>query len=172
MKNILVFTGNGKGKSTASFGMVLRAVGHGQRVLIVQFMKNDDTTGEYGVLRDRLGVEMLQTGLGFVPKDDHPRYPDHREAALKGFAISRKALLSGEYDLIVLDEVCGAIGRGLLDETEVLEALQQAPEPVNIVLTGRGATDRLIALADTVTEMRPLKHALEQGIAARKGVEF
>ncbi|MCD6525578.1 MAG: cob(I)yrinic acid a,c-diamide adenosyltransferase [Desulfuromonas sp.] len=170
-KNILIFTGNGKGKSTSAFGMALRAAGHDQRVLIIQFMKCDDSVGELVSLK-KLGIRVIQTGLGFVPKPDNPRYTAHREAAQAGFALAKESLNSGQYDLIILDELCGAISNGLVDEQAVIDALITAPQPLNIVLTGRDATDKLIELADTVSEIQPLKHALDQGIPAREGVEF
>lgn len=171
-KNLLIFTGNGKGKSTASFGMALRAVGHEQRVLILQFMKSDSSTGELVGLREKLGIDIRQTGLGFVPKPDHPKYAAHREAAQAGFALARQAMNSGDYDLLILDEICGAVTCGLVDEQQVLNALQKSRDDLNIVLTGRGATAGMIKLADTVTEMVPLKHALEAGVPAREGIEF
>lgn len=169
-KNILIFTGNGKGKSTAAFGMAVRASGHGQRVLIVQFLKQDESVGELIGLR-HLGIKVLQVGRGFVPRPDHPDYEEHRRAALDGFDLAREALNSGEYDLIILDEICGAVAKKLLEENDVVCALETAPS-LNIVLTGRGATERLIALADTVSDIHPHKHALADGIGAREGVEF
>lgn len=170
-KNILIFTGNGKGKSTAAFGMALRARGHDHRVLIIQFIKNDSGVGELVSLQ-KLGVSIVQTGHGFIPKPGTSRYAEHQEAAQEGFALACEALQSGNYDLIVFDEICGAVAKGLLDEQKVIEAIVQAPAPLNIVLTGRGATDKMIAMADTVSEVQPLKHALDQGIPAREGVEF
>lgn len=170
-KNILIFTGNGKGKSTAAFGMAIRAAGHDHKVLILQFMKSDDQTGEVASLR-KLGIDIRQTGLGFVPKPDHPKYPAHRDAAQKGFALAVEELQNGSCDLVVLDEICGAISCGLVDEEQVLCLLAAARDDANIVLTGRNATPTLIEVADTVSEMVPHKHALEQGIPARKGVEF
>ena len=169
--NILIFTGNGKGKSTAAFGMALRAVGHGQRVRILQFMKNDPDVGELAAL-ERLGVPVEQSGLGFVPKPDHPQYAAHCEAAEQGLARSEAAIFSGNYDLIILDELCGTVARGLLDEHRVVDLLRRAPAPLTLVLTGRHAVPALIDLADTVSEIQPIKHAFEQGIPARKGVEF
>lgn len=169
-KNILIFTGNGKGKSTAAFGMAVRAVGHGQRVLIIQFLKQDDSVGELATLR-RLGIEVRQVGRGFVPKPDHPAYVEHRSSAERGFASACESLNSGDYDLIILDEICGAVAKGLLEDVEVIKAVTEAPRQ-NIVLTGRGATESLITLADTVSEIHPLKHALDDGVAARQGVEF
>ncbi len=171
-QNVLIFTGNGKGKSTAAFGMAIRAYGHGHRIKILQFMKSDDTTGEVFTLREKLGVEIKQTGLGFVPKPDHPKYPAHREAAQKGFAEAVEAMQSGDYDLLILDEICGSISCGLVDEQQVLDALAQSRDDLNIALTGRNASEALIAVADTVSEMVPLKHAMEAGKPAAIGVEF
>lgn len=170
-KNILIFTGNGKGKSTSAFGMALRAAGHNHRILIIQFLKNDDSVGELVSLK-KLGIRVIQTGRGFVPKVDSPRYAEHVEAAQYGLTLAAKALKSSQYDLIILDELCGAVAKGLIDEQLVVDALNCAPPPLNIVLTGRDAGDKLIAVADTVSEIQPLKHALNQGVAARQGVEF
>ena len=171
-KNLLIFTGNGKGKSTASFGMAVRAAGHGQRILILQFMKSDASTGELIGLRNKLGIDIRQMGLGFVPKPDHPKYPAHREVAQKAFAVAVQAMQSGDYDLLILDEICGAVTAGLVSEQQVLEAVAVSRDDLNIVLTGRNATMKMIEMADTVTEMVPLKHALETGIPAREGIEF
>lgn len=169
-KNILIFTGDGKGKSTAAFGMAVRAFGHGQRVLIIQFLKQDQNVGELAGLK-QLGIEVKQVGRGFVPRPDHSAYEVHRQAARQGFALACKALNSRQHDLIVLDEICGAVAKGLLEEGEVVNAIEAAP-PLNIVLTGRGAMQRLIELADTVSEVLPIKHALTDGVSAREGVEF
>ena len=171
-KNILIFTGDGKGKSTASFGMAVRAAGHGQRILILQFMKSDASTGELIGLRDKLGIDIRQMGLGFVPKPDHPKYPAHKEAAQKAFAVAVQAMQSGDYDLLILDEICGTVTAGLVLEQQVLETIAASRDDLNIVLTGRNATIKMIEMADTVTEMVPLKHALETGIPAREGIEF
>jgi len=170
-KHILIFTGNGKGKSTAAFGMALRARGHDHRVLVIQFIKNDTAVGELASLQ-KLGISIVQTGRGFIPKPGMPRYTEHQEAAQEGFVLACKSLQSSDYDLIILDEICGAVAKGLLDEQEVIDAIVAAPAPLNIVLTGRGATDKMIAMADTVSEIQPLKHALDQGVQAREGVEF
>ncbi len=171
-KNILIFTGDGKGKSTASFGMAVRAAGHGQRILILQFMKSDTSTGELVGLRDKLGIDMRQVGLGFVPKPDSAKYPPHKYVAQQAFKLASEVMQSGEYDLLVLDEICGAVAAGLVSEQQVLDALAASLDDINIVLTGRSATAAMIEMADTVTEMVPHKHALETGIPAREGVEF
>jgi len=171
-KNILIFTGNGKGKSTAAFGMAVRAAGHGQRILILQFMKSDSSTGELVGLRDKLGIDMRQVGLGFIPKPDHPKYPTHKEAAQQAFTTAVEAMQNGQWDLLILDEICGTVSAGLISEQQVLDALASSRDDLNIVLTGRNATVAMIEAADTVSEMVPHKHALEAGVQARKGVEF
>jgi cob(I)alamin adenosyltransferase len=141
-------------------------------VRILQFIKVDDSTGEVATLRDRLGIDMRQLGLGFVPKMDHPAYPKHKTAAEVGFAEAVREMQNGESDLLILDEICGSIALGLLDEAQVVAALEGSRDNLNIVLTGRNASPRLIELADTVSEMVPHKHALEAGIKAREGVEY
>jgi len=170
-KNILIFTGNGKGKSTAAFGMALRAAGHDQRILVLQFLKSDDSTGEL-VGCKQLGIEVKQVGRGFVPKKDNPAYRDHQKAAEAGFEQAINAMQGGEYDLLVLDEICGTVALGLLDEDVVLNAIRESSDLINVVLTGRNASPPMIELADTVSEMVPHKHALEAGKPAREGVEF
>ncbi|MDD5167260.1 MAG: cob(I)yrinic acid a,c-diamide adenosyltransferase [Syntrophales bacterium] len=169
---IIIFTGNGKGKTTAALGMVLRASGHGLKSLVIQFVKNDDKTGELSACRNLPGVEIIQTGKGFVPPADAPSFSEHREAARKGLFLANQAVAEGRYGLVVLDEVCIAIVKGLLEEAAVMDCIQQAVPEVCIVLTGRGATDALIAHVDTVTEMREIKHGLQSGWSAQKGVEY
>lgn len=168
----LIFTGDGKGKTTAALGMVLRAAGHGQRVLIVQFIKADAKTGELLACAKLPGIEIVQMGLGFVPQKDRPAFESHRHAAQEALEFARRAVASGGLDLIVLDEICGAIARDLIDEEEVIELLGTPGRTACIVLTGRGATPRLIEHADTVTEARCVKHGYSQGIKAQKGVEW
>jgi len=170
---ILIFTGDGKGKTTAAMGMVLRASSHGLRIKIVQFIKSDTGSGETAALKHLPGVEFVRRGLGFVPKHrDDPQFADHRRTAEEGLELAREAILSDTYDLVVLDEICGAITAGLLEETEVATLLQQAPARLRLALTGRNAPAALIELADTVTEMRCVKHGLQQGRTAQPGVEF
>ena len=170
---ILIFTGDGKGKTTAAMGMVLRASSHGMRIKVVQFLKSDTGSGEVAALQNLPGVEFERRGLGFVPKRrDDPRFEQHQQVAKEGLALAREAILSNDYDLVVLDEICGAIAAGLLEEAVVIELLQQAPARLRLALTGRHATETLIELADTVTEMRCVKHGLQQGRPAQSGVEF
>ena len=169
---ILLFTGNGKGKTTAALGMALRAAGHGLKTLILQFVKSDRDTGEIAACRFIPGAEIVQTGRGFVPAQTSPAFAEHREAAQAGLGLAEKAILSGRYELIVLDELCTAVGKGLIDEHQVVDLIGRASSAVCIVMTGRNATAGLIALADTVTEMQPVKHGYAAGITAQKGVEY
>ena len=169
---IVLFTGNGKGKTTAALGMVLRAVGHGLTTAVVQFIKNDSRTGELVVL-DRLGVDVFRGGRGLLPPAESPeKLAPHREAAQATLAQALTVIESGRYDMIVLDEICTAVAKGLLEEQDVLAALQKAGTDCVLALTGRGATEALCALADTVSEIRCHKHGHQAGRAAQKGVEF
>jgi len=169
---ILLFTGEGKGKTTAALGMVLRAVGHGMPTLVLQFVKEDSTTGEIRALESFDTVDFVQTGLGFLPPDGDPRMARHREAAEAGLARAGEALRGGRYSLVVLDEICFAVARGLLDEADVLALLEQVPANVSVALTGRGATPGLIEAADTVSDIRCVKHPSHEGRGAEKGIEM
>jgi cob(I)alamin adenosyltransferase len=171
-QRILLFTGNGKGKSTAAFGMLARALGHGMRARVIQFVKSDDAVGEQKFFSHLNGVEWEQFGRGFLPRDpDSPDMEQHRIAARKGLEASIAALHSPDYDFVLLDELCFALSHNLIPIEPLLEALSSAEESKIVVLTGRNAPESLIAAADTVTEMRMIKHGYEQGIAAMKGVE-
>ena len=169
---ILIFTGDGKGKTTAALGMALRAAGHGLPVAVVQFIKADRTVGEVQALTRLPGVTIVQTGLGFLPKPGDPTLTAHQAAAREGLDEARRIVAAGQARLVILDEICVAVARGLLDEADVLAVLRQARAGTCIVLTGRGATESLLAVADTVTEMRDVKHGLQRGIAAQAGVEW
>jgi len=169
---ILVFTGDGKGKTTAAVGMAVRAAGHGLPVLLAQFIKADCSTGEWLALPRLGGVDVRQLGLGFLPKRDAPAFGRHREAAVRGLAQTRDAMASGCYRVVVLDEVCTAVAEGLLLEAAVVEAVKSASAECIVVLTGRGAGPGLIELADTVTEMRCIRHGYQQGMKAEPGVEY
>lgn len=168
----LVFTGEGKGKTTAAMGMALRAAGQGMQVRIIQFLKNDDSTGELTAFRKFPNVQMQQVGKGFVPKTNHPRFPEHREAAKQGLDLARKDLQNGNFQIMILDEICTACQLGLLSEKEVVELINCAAQETILALTGRGAPDALIEKADTVTYMQCVKHGMNAGRKAQKGVEF
>ena len=168
---ILLFTGDGKGKTTAALGMALRNTGHGHKTMVIQFIKAD-LTGEHAALRAIENVEIKQTGLGFVPNTDNKNFESHKDAAQKGLELVRESIGSGGYDMLILDEICGAVAKGLVTDKDVLAAISNAPSEMTIVLTGRDATQKLIDLADTATEMKCIKHGFENGINAQKGVEL
>lgn len=168
----LIFTGEGKGKTTAALGMAVRAVGHGEKVFFLQFIKSDGQTGEANFLRGVSGIAWELGGEGFVPSPASPEYEKHREAAATSLVRAREAIKSGEFSLVVLDEILIAVSKRLIMEEEVLGLLQDEKRCCHIVLTGRGAAERLVQVADTVTEMRCLKHAYDEGIPAMRGVEF
>ena len=168
---VQVYTGDGKGKTTAAVGLAVRAVGAGMRVAFVQFVKGGPRSSELGVL-EGLGVRVERpaersTGLLGDGLDD-----DDRAAASRAWAIARDAIGSGEYDLVVCDELNVAIAYGLVDEDEALAALDARPAHVEVVLTGRGARGAVIERADLVTEMTLRKHPFDCGVPARKGIEF
>jgi cob(I)alamin adenosyltransferase len=169
---LLIFTGDGKGKTTAALGMALRAVGHGQRVLILQFIKANAYSGELAALKTFAGVELLQMGRGFLVPTEDPRFAEHRRAAEEALKKAVQILEAGKHPLIILDEVCTAVKKHLLTEKQVIEAVSHRRGNAVLVLTGRGAGPGLTALADTVTEMRNLKHGLAAGWTAQEGVEF
>lgn len=168
---VLIFTGDGKGKTTAALGMAFRAAGHGLQTCVVQFIKSDTAVGEISAAEGSATIEIHPTGLGFLPPREHPDFPRHREAAQAGWRTAREAAMGGRYGLVVLDEVCLAVARGLIDQAQVVELAARTPPHVCLVLTGRDAEPALIELADTVTEMRCVKHGLRAGIVAQKGVE-
>ena len=169
---ILIFTGDGKGKTTAALGMALRAHGYGIPISVIQLVKEDTATGEYAVLTRLSDVTITVAGRGFVPLQTDPAWQEHRRAAEEGFRVAREAVRSGRYGLVIIDEGCYAVARGLLPEEEVLQLLAEVPPAVTVVLTGRGATPRLIAAADTVSEVLCVKHGFNSGRQAQKGVEF
>ncbi|MCY2930068.1 MAG: cob(I)yrinic acid a,c-diamide adenosyltransferase [Planctomycetota bacterium] len=169
---ILIFTGEGKGKTTAALGMALRAAGHAMRVHVIQFVKADRRTGEIQALAHLPGLTLTQVGRGFLPPPTDPKFAAHQRAAQEGLTLARQALAQGGLDMLILDEICLAISAGLVTEAQVLELIAGSARTV-LVLTGRGATPGLIAAADTVTEMRPVKHLFDTDRgSAGKGVEF
>jgi len=169
---ILIFTGDGKGKTTAALGMALRAHGHGIPVALIQFVKSDTATGEYAALGRMAGIELHVAGLGFVPPPSDPGFAAHCRAAEEGLGVAARAASSGRFGLVILDEVCYAVARKLLEEEAVLGLIRSAAPGVTLVLTGRGATEGLIAAADTVSEIRAVKHGFAAGWKAQKGVEY
>lgn len=169
---ILIFTGDGKGKTTAALGLALRAAGHGMRVLVLQFVKGGQKTGELAAARQVPGLQIEQRGCGFVPAEGSEQFALHRQAAEQVLREADEVLLSGSYDIVVLDELCLAVAKNLVPERAALDVVSHARPGTVLVLTGRGASPGLIAAADTVTEMCLRKHGLKAGIAAQRGVEF
>lgn len=170
---IIVITGDGKGKTTSALGMVVRAVGHGLRACVIQFVKDRRDTGEVRALALLPGVELHVCGDGFVlPSDDGPACENHRRAAEAGLALARRKLADPSYGLIALDEICGAVALGLLGAATVCETITTASPGSVIVLTGRGAPPELVAVADTVSRIECVKHGYDAGCPAQPGVEF
>jgi len=167
---VQIYTGNGKGKTTAALGLALRAVGRGFRVCMIQFMKGGGPYGEH-LAAERLAplLTIIPTGRpGWVNKDN----PDPEDVRLAREALRRaEAALDGSFDLVILDEINGAVGFGLLSVDDVLALLARRPAAVELVLTGRNADERLIAAADLVTEMREIKHYYRAGVPSRIGIE-
>lgn len=168
---IQIYTGNGKGKTTAALGLALRAVGRGLRVCVFQFIKGGGPYGEH-LLAEKLAplYTIIQTGRpGWVNTKD---IAVDRQLAQDALLRARTLLVSGEFDLLICDEILGAVGFGLIDVEQVLELLALKPEAVELVLTGRNADQRLIDAADLVTEMKEIKHYYRAGVPARVGIEM
>lgn len=165
---IIVHTGDGKGKTTAALGLAIRAFGAGLKVLILQFIKGARRSGELEALKI-LGVEVRQLGLGFITKEN---FSEQKNLAHSAIEIARQEILSGAWDLIVLDEINYAVKFGLLDATEILELIKIRSPQMHLVFTGRAAPPELIDAADLVTEMKLIKHPFQKGIVAQAGIEF
>lgn len=170
---ILINTGPGKGKTTAALGTALRAAGNGMRVLVLQFLKGSWHYGELdSIARLAPEMEIRQLGRGFVKVGGAEADPEDLQMVEDAWTLSAKEIASGEWDLIVLDEILYAISYGMLDANRVADALTNRPPMLHVILTGRNAARELVALADTVTEMREVKHAYQKGILAQRGIEF
>ena len=169
---LLIYTGDGKGKTTAAIGLALRAAGQGLNVLILQFMKRNKNVGELKALaRSGLPITLQQYGrrVFFRTRTCEPMDIHRAHQGLKAF---KRAMKANTYDLIILDEINMAIYFGLLRVQEVIEAIEQKPPDLYLVLTGRYADQKLIEMADLVTEMQEIKHPYHQGVPAQRGIEF
>ena len=170
----IVYTGKGKGKTTAALGIVLRAVGYKKKVCMIQFIKG---TWHYGEMTSSKKLEpefeMITVGKGFVGIiDDTSPKEDHKEIAKEAIKISNEKIQSGKYDIVILDEINYAVNLDLISVKDVLNLIKSKPQKVDLVLTGNYAKDEIIEIADLVTEMREIKHPFQRGIKAKKGIDF
>jgi cob(I)alamin adenosyltransferase len=168
---VQVFTGDGKGKTSAAIGAIIRALGHGLKVYIAFFMKGDYPYGERNILSQLPNVTVDSFGSAdFV--DPQNIKPEEKGEAERALAAARQAMLSGSYDLVVLDEVNVAVAFKLIELEQVLKLIDEKPEDVELILTGRRADTKLVQSADLVTEMLKIKHPYDGGLAAREGIEY
>jgi cob(I)alamin adenosyltransferase len=179
----LVFFGDGKGKTTAAFGVALRAVGRGWKVLMIQYTKmgewpKGEPMGEIsGAVRLAPDFEVISTGIGFVNIFGDPfTFEQHRASAQEGLEIYKARAASDEYDLIILDEIIGAVSQGQIDLQQLLDLMRERPRSLNLLITGhddeRKFIDQVIDLADLATEMKKIKHPFDEGHQARKGLDY
>ena len=173
---IQVYTGNGNGKTTASLGLAMRALGRCWKVLIIMFTKGGDDYGELKAFRELApdianNLKIVQAGLDRIVYIDNQNEKD-REEILKGWNLAKKAIENDEYQLIILDEANIAIDLGIFDVDEVVDVLKNKPDNMEIVLTGRNAHPKIIEIAHLVSNIEPVKHYWDTGIAARKGIEY
>jgi cob(I)alamin adenosyltransferase len=180
---VLLYTGEGKGKTTAAFGLALRAVGRGWNVSMVQFTKmgewpKGEPLGEIaGAARLAPNFEVISTGIGFVNIFGDPfTFEEHRDAAQKGLALAREKIQGGQFELVILDEILGAVDQGQVDLDQVLDLIRTRPHAVNLLLTGHDAQkrflDQLLPEVDLATEMVKLKHPYDEGHQARRGLDY
>lgn len=171
---LVVITGNGKGKTTSAMGMALRAVGHRLKVCIIQFMKGDLYTGEWDAVEHLSEyVELTATGKGFCGIEGNP-YPheEHRKNAQDAIALVKEKMNSKAYDILILDEINNALQLKLIDHEQVMEILDLKPDHMHMILTGRDAHPDVIARADTVSEVREIKHAYRKNIEPQPGIDY
>lgn len=168
---VQVFTGEGRGKTSAALGTAIRSLGNGLKVRIVAFMKAGRSSGEWTVLDGLLNVSVSRYGSDRLVDPDNLR-PADKEQAAAALAAGRESLLSGDFDLVILDEINVAAAWRLIDIKDVVALVEDKPERVELILTGRYADKEIVRRADLVTEMLNIKHPYEQGTAARKGIEY
>jgi cob(I)alamin adenosyltransferase len=167
---ILINTGDGKGKSTAAFGTAMRAIARGWNVAVIQFLKSGEwSVGEEKIGRE-VGIDWWVLGDGFTW--DSEDLEESEAVAREAWAAAREIVASGRYDLVILDEVTYPINWGWIATADVLSTLEGRPEKVNVFITGRDASAALIDVADTVTEMKKVKHAFDRGVMARRGIDY
>lgn len=167
---VIVITGDGKGKTTSALGTAFRALGHGHRVCVIQFVKGKGSYGERLMAEKFDNLDWFICGKGFLFNKE--KLDEDKKVAEEGFEMAREKVESDEYDLVILDEVTYLPTYNFLDIDRLVDLIKNRPERLSIIVTGRGAHDKLIELADTVSVVEPLKHAFENGVRAQKGVEF
>jgi cob(I)alamin adenosyltransferase len=168
---VQVYTGDGKGKTTAALGQALRAVGHGFKVIVIQFMKGKINYGELSATTYLPGFVIEQWGGPHFVEKGNLKEEDIK-LARQGLARAKEVIMSKEYDMVILDEINVAIDYGLIPLKEVVELIKNKPKQVELILTGRYAKKEIMGVADLVTEMEEIKHHYKKGIKARKGIEF
>ena len=171
---VIVYTGKGKGKTTAALGMALRAIGYDHKICMIQFIKGSWHYGEMNST-EKLGhnFELIAVGKGFVGIiDDKSSKEEHRKIAQEAIKISKERILSKKYNLVILDEINYAVNLDLIKLDDVLDLIKNKPEELNLVLTGNYAKEEIIEKADLVTEMKEIKHPYQLGIKAKKGIDF
>ncbi len=171
---IVVITGNGKGKTTSALGIALRAVGHNMKVCIICFIKGDMYSGEFdGINRLSPDAEIHVTGKGFLAIIKSPyTFEEHRASAQSGLRLAREKMESGNFDILILDEVNNAVELGLIDLPQIIDLIDIKPQLMHLILTGRDARQEVIEKAHTVTEMKEIKHAFTHGIEPQKGIDY
>ncbi|MFC1952983.1 cob(I)yrinic acid a,c-diamide adenosyltransferase [Chloroflexota bacterium] len=168
---VQIFTGDGKGKTSAAVGTVIRALGQGLKVCVVVFMKGNRPSGEWTFLSNIPDVMIARYGLGTLVEPDSIK-PEEKEQAREALSFARQSMLSDNYDIVIMDEVNVAVDRKLVELDEVVKLLKDKPSRVELILTGRRADSQLVQLADLVTEFKKIKHPYDRGIKARRGIEY
>jgi cob(I)alamin adenosyltransferase len=171
---VVVITGSGKGKTTSALGIAVRACGHNMKVCMIQFMKGDMYAGEWdGVKKMGCEVELVSTGKGFCGIQGNPYpYKEHRKNAQEAIGLVHQKMTSGQPDILILDEINNALHLRLVDLEQVLEIIQHKPPLMHLVLTGRDAHPQVVELADTVSEIKEVKHAYNKGIEPQPGIDY
>ena len=171
---VIVYTGNGKGKTTAALGLAMRAIGYEHKVCMLQFIKGSWHYGEMDSSKKlEPNFELIAIGKGFVGiLDDNSPREEHEKYAAEALRICREKINSGNYNVVILDEVNYAINLGSIDVQEIIKLIKEKPSNLDLVLTGRDVKEEIVELADLVTEMKEIKHPFKSGIKAKKGIDF
>lgn len=166
-----IYTGNGKGKTTAAVGQAIRALGHKYKVIMIQFMKGDPNYGEIKTLKKIRNIKVIQSGLPTFVEKSNPSKEDLK-LAKKGFTLAKKVLKEQKYQMVILDELNVAIDYGLIPLKEAVQLIKNCPKNTELILTGRYARQELIDLADLVSEIKEIKHPYQKGFVSRKGIDY